>query len=157
MINIKKSDILANNDDILNLELIIKSKYNKDIKIPQDYINFLLKYNGCNFESETIKYIYFKPEIELSIFVSVKDLIEYLSDPYKTDFEGYYLDALINDLILTRIGYEKWGGDEISIGIGKKNNGHIYISKLYSAIDFEKIADSFTEFLNGLVIFDDDI
>ena len=57
----------------------------------------------------------------------------------------------MNELILTRIGFEKWGGDEISIGVGKRNNGFIYISKLYSSIDFIKIANNFTDFLNGLI------
>ena len=135
--------------------LLIKNKIKKDIHLPQDYINFLLNYNGCNFEEEYIKYIYSNSEIELLELSSLQHIIDWLNSPNKIDFEGYYLNSLINELILPYIGYEKWGGEEISIGIGNKNNGFIYRSKLYSAIEFEKIANSFTEFLNGLVLLEE--
>ena len=78
MIEIRQSNILTNIDEILNLELLIKNKVSQEISLPQDYINFLLEYNGCNFENETIKYLNYNPEIELLILSSVKDMSEYL-------------------------------------------------------------------------------
>lgn len=153
MLNLTKSHKLSNVNEINDLIRILRKKINKNISLPQDYFDFLINYNGANFEDICIKYKYFEEEtggLELSELVSVKDLLEWISSLETIEFKGDYYDSLINDFILTRIGYEKWGGAEISIGIGEKNNGFIYFSKLYSGINFVKLANTFTEFLENL-------
>lgn len=155
MIKINKNNILASKNEIIELETLVSSRIQKNIHLAKDYTDFLLEYNGCNFEDDCIKYKYFYDgvdnEIEIGLLCSIKDVFEWIESlEYNSEFDQQYLNPLIKNNILTRIGFEKWGGDEISIGMGEKNNGHIYISKLYSAIDFVKIANSFDEFINGL-------
>lgn len=133
--------MLISKFDTANVEVFIKefeAKYS--INIPAQYKKFLLKYNG----GET-------PETEFKLNKVFSDLraiygfgdLDYYS--YKSLEKAYKFEEWISDNMLP-IGSNDFG-DEIMLGIGKKNNGKIYFYYHDRPKKYIEIAEDFKSFV----------
>ena len=116
-----------------------------DLTLPNDYREHLLKYNGG---AVTNSYLYFKDYdsgIRLSSFQPLKYGNDTIEKSYK-DSRDYLPERYIN------VGYT--GTGNICMSLQEQNYGFIYI--YYSEVELEFVANSFTEFLDGLVDYSDD-
>ncbi|KAB1158918.1 SMI1/KNR4 family protein [Tenacibaculum aiptasiae] len=111
------------------------------LKLPEDYKQHLLQYNGGYPDGDYVCFKHPNKIIHLEYFHAVKSgLEEYL--------------FLRNVLPKGQISIGAIPGGRISISLDEVSYGSIYIS--YEDVNPEKIADSFTEFINGLFEADPD-
>jgi hypothetical protein len=117
---------------------------NLSLTLPDDYKQHMLKYNGGYPSGENV---HFQHPTEI-IKVSYLHPIKY-GDPTMEEYL-YMKDVLpMNHL---SIGAILGGG--LSISLDEKNYGNVFI--YYSDLNPEKIANSFSNFINGLFEADED-
>ena len=118
-----------------------------NIKLPQDYKDHMLTYNGIN----PLKNYYFQPNIwedEINFFSTLP--IKYGDYIFEeANLIGYLKDYPENHI---SIGRSRTGS--ISISLKKDEYGSVYV--YYSDGEIHKLANSFTEFLEGLEEYEDD-
>ncbi|MFN8674646.1 MAG: SMI1/KNR4 family protein [Candidatus Sericytochromatia bacterium] len=137
----RKPNPPAKMEDIENYQ----KKHN--IKLPQDYIDFLLENDGV----ESTSWMFHKnnslyyDKMWVSEFLSVAELESFAEAFYNENASFVIRECKKNGAII--IGREN--PCEISIGIEEHNFGHIFFSCLISDDEMAKVADSFTEFING--------
>ncbi len=131
----KKEEKLISNLDITNLELEYK------ISLPSDYKEKMIEMNGLSAMTD----LYFKSEIwddEIEFFYVFS--IKYGS----STFEKYNTTGELNDYPEGHVSIGRSRTGHFSMSVSKNNYGSIYV--YYSDGEIHKIADSFTEFLEGL-------
>ena len=131
----QKGDKLVDKNDIKELELKYK------VILPNDYKDYMLEMNGL-FSKKTL---YFKPEIwgeDIEFFYVLP--IKYGSDIFeRANLKDEFFDFPENHIT---IGVTYTGN--ISMSLKESEYGSIYV--FYSDGEMHKLANSFTEFLEGL-------
>lgn len=128
-------------EDIKQVEKSLK------IKLPQDYINHMLEYNGIDPKGN----YYFRPNIwNNEIYFSYTLPIKYGTDI----FEDANLDDELEDYPEMQITIGVTYTGDLSMSLKKGEYGSIYV--YYSDGEMHKLANSFTEFLQGLEEYEDD-
>lgn len=131
MIKFKKNEKKIIIQDIINLESEIGFKF------PNDYTKFMLKHNGG--KTKSFETYFGDDEIQLTSFHPIKGNDITVSSSFSVSKE-----FLPNGFI--DIGYVI-GGD-LCMSLNEKNNGAVFV--YYSDGELEFLANSFTEFLEGL-------
>ncbi|MFN8674645.1 MAG: SMI1/KNR4 family protein [Candidatus Sericytochromatia bacterium] len=140
-LKMKEANPPAKMEDIENYQ----KKHN--IKLPQDYIEFLLENDGV----ESTEWMFYNTKT----YTWEQTLIdEFLSVQRLENCAECFDDDDIHHTIYT---LKKMGAiiiasndsAEFSIGIEEHNFGHIFISNFLEDDEIIKIADNFTEFING--------
>jgi len=118
----------------------IESKF--DIELPSKYKEFMLKYNGTKTntplfffnENEQIRFFEILP-FRNSILESVLSIEEIFNDDQNILPTNYFTIGVIE-------------GGWLAISADASNYGSIFV--YYSDVELEKVADSFTDFINNL-------
>ncbi|EDP96811.1 SMI1/KNR4 family protein [Kordia algicida OT-1] len=130
----------------ITLKEIEQLETDYSIKLPEDYKNHMLKFNGIN----PLEDYYFLPdtwEDEINFFSTLP--IKYGHYIFeKANLIGYLEDYPENHV---SIGRTRTGG--LSLSLHKEDYGSIYV--YYSDGEMHKLAASLTEFLQGLEICED--
>ncbi|WP_442264912.1 SMI1/KNR4 family protein [Tenacibaculum sp. ZS6-P6] len=129
----------AEGNDLTREELIeLENLYS--VKLPESYKNFMLKSNGMNPLGE----YFFKPEIwEEELYFEYLLPIKY----GKYNVERANIGGL-DDFPNGHLSIGHVQGGTISLSVKKDDYGSIHV--YYSDGEMHKLADSFTEFLEGL-------
>ncbi|WP_420571191.1 SMI1/KNR4 family protein [Kordia sp.] len=130
----------------ITLEEFQQLENNYSIKLPQDYKNHMLKCNGIN----PLEDYYFLPDIwedEINFFYILP--IKYGSYIFEEGNLIGYLEDYPEMQVM--IGVTRTGS--LSMSLKKEEHGSIYV--YYSDGEMHKLANSFTEFLEGLEICED--
>lgn len=131
----------------LSLELLQKIEKDYNIKLPLDYKNFMLEYNGIT----PLKDYYYQPSIwedQINFFYIL---------PIKHGnyiFEEANLIGYLKDYPENHISIGRTRTGSLSMSMKKGDHGSIYV--YYSDGEMHKLANSFTEFLQGLEEYEDD-
>lgn len=134
------------------IEDIETFEINKNISLPNDFKEFLINYNDCEFEehlydfSEIDSMLHFELD-SLGIDIKLFELYSEKKEEYK-EFEIDFPDLFESFLAFS---YAEGGHAQICISVSGDNKGNVYY--VYDEdIDMTfKITDSFTEFLNSSV------
>ncbi|CAL2080621.1 SMI1/KNR4 family protein [Tenacibaculum sp. 190524A05c] len=114
------------------------------LKLPDDYKSHMLTYNGGYPDGDYVCFRNPNRIIELEYFHPIK---------YGSDTMEYYL-FMRKVLPKNHISIGIISGGRISLSLSELDYGSVYIS--YEDVIPEKIASSFTEFINGLFEADPD-
>lgn len=139
----------------INIKSIKDFEKKYDIKLPKDYKDFLLEYNGGTPEERM--YFYFNNRVfeyfSISEFSHIslmkyclERLIKYPEEDYSNEIKNKILSFCITS-----------SNCPLGIGVGKKNNGKIYIIDMEEATGtpFILISESFTKLMNSFEPFRD--
>lgn len=117
------------------------------IKLPKDYVNHMLKFNGIDPQGD----YYYKPDIwEDEINFSYILPIHHGTYTFNKANKIKTLEDFPEMQVM--IGATTTGN--LSMSLKKEDNGSIYV--YYSDGEIHKLADSFTEFLQRLEEYEDD-
>lgn len=141
---------ILNKNEPIELKDIKKIEKKYKVKFPEDYIKFLLKYNG----GDTNDYIYFVNNrtyscFEIEKFFSLREIDINLSDNLEECEEDEdKINLVFNKMIPiaeTRIDLYI----QILICLSKEDYGKIYITHLLEDDEFVCVADNFKKFISG--------
>ena len=149
-------DISITKEDIKNFE----NKYN--IKLPDDYIEFLLDYDGFGLNSGSIinnksgiiynKYI--DENRNLQYYYSLQELIDDIEDETATRYNISKECFLPKKMIAMASGDgNEW---EVCLSYDEKTFGQIYYWGVWSENEFDFLCNSFTELLEGYYFIETD-
>lgn len=138
MITFKRVKESITESDLVEFESMI------GLTLPEDYKKHMLKYNGGK-PTPSLGVYFGTPNnsIELSRFHSIK----YGSSTIKSRYEDSKRYLPGNHIT---IGYTITGN--LCMSLDEKSYGHIYV--YYSDVELEFLASSFTEFINGLNVYE---
>ena len=144
-----KLSILKEGFDSVTIEEIEKFQKKIGYKLPQDYKDFILLYNGCYTGYEVYKYErinYWDGDLEkkesyLSRFISINFTIGLFDDEENERPDRKYLN----------IAECSSGNPKIYLSLNKKTYGNIYYNDFPHEGYYYKIADNFTDFLKGFI------
>ncbi|MBU3104326.1 SMI1/KNR4 family protein [Clostridium gasigenes] len=138
---------MAKENEKINMKEIEEFELKHDVKLPNDYIDFLLKFNGGYPHESTFKISDEHGESVVNKFYGIGDMKGNLDRVFEI-LDGELPEGFIS------IGDDP-AGDEICIGINEKYYGKIYlwIHDMESDEELSNIfflAESFDDFFNSL-------
>lgn len=131
----------------ISLQDIKQFEQEYDVKLPKQYVDFLLKYNGGYPQESTFKISDVEGESIVNKFYGIGDMKGNLGKVFEV-LEGEIPDGFVS------IANDS-GGNEILLGVNKKYQGKVYfwihdLEPEYEMGNMFILAENFVEFFNNL-------
>lgn len=148
-----KLEIVKENKSI-SLNDIKKIESDFNISLPEDYVDFLITYNGGRTNEASFPNTNYIGNIRISEFFEIKRVVDFIEEIKKkpdeiaenSDWKYYWSDYAIKNIIIIADTYNQV---LICLSCNKDSFGQIYYKDHDHGENFSLLANSFTDFIQG--------